>query len=301
MSSLALAIREPRGRLRRRAVDFLALTKPRVVLMVLVTASVGFYMASPVPPNLRLLVHTLLGVALAAGGTLALNQYLERDVDAKMARTRHRPLPDGRLRPEEALGFGLGMSATGMGYLAVAVNPSSALVTGLTTASYLFVYTPLKRRSVLCTVLGAVPGALPPVAGWAAARGEFASGAWVLFGILFVWQLPHALAIASVYRSAYVCAGLRFTPIVDPGGGGTARQVLLDCLALLAVGLLPTLVGMAGPLYFLGALVLGVGMLVFGLSLAVTRSVANARRLVYASLVYLPSLLFLMAIDRIPL
>ena len=301
VSSLALALRDAHGCHLRRSLDFLALTKPRVVLMVLATAMVGFYLASPSVPNFSLLAQALVGIALAAGGTLALNQYLERDVDAKMARTRHRPLPDGRVRPGEALGFGVGLAAVGLGYLAVAVNPESALVTVLITVSYLFVYTPLKRRSALCTVLGAVPGALPPVVGWVAARGEFGPGAWILFGILFLWQLPHTLAIASVYRADYACAGLQFTPIGDPDGGSTRRQVVVACVALLIMGALPSAAGIAGPLYLTGAVLLGTGFLACGLALAVSRSARDARRLAFTSLVYLPALLFLMAIDRIPL
>jgi protoheme IX farnesyltransferase len=294
-------VREARGRPLRRFLDFLALTKPRVVLMVLATALVGFYLASPGAPRLGLLVHALTGLALAAGGTLTLNQYLERDVDARMARTRRRPLPDGRVRPGEALGFGLVLAAVGLGYLAVAVNPGSALVTVCITLTYLCVYTPLKRRSALCTLLGAIPGALPPVAGWVAARGEFGLGAWILFGILFLWQLPHTLAIASVYRSDYACAGLQFTPIVDPDGGSTRRQVVVACAALLLMGVLPSAAGMAGPLYLAGAVLLGTGLLGCGLALAASRSDREARRLAFASLVYLPALLFLLAIDRIPL
>ncbi len=301
MTAFAHARRDARGRPLRRSLDFLALTKPRVVLMVLVTALVGFYLASPPIPRLALLAQALIGLALAASGTLALNQYLERDVDAMMARTRHRPLPDGRVRPGQALGFGLGLATAGLAFLAVAVNPRSALVTGLITFIYLAVYTPLKRRSMLCTLLGAIPGALPPVAGWVAARGEFGAGAWILFGILFMWQLPHTLAIASVYRSDYACAGLRFTPILDPDGRSTRRQVVGACVALLVMGLLPSAVGMAGPLYLAGAILLGVGLLAWGLALAVSRSARDARRLAFASLVYLPVLLFLMAIDRIPL
>jgi protoheme IX farnesyltransferase len=300
MTPLSLSVRAAHRRL-GRPVDFLALTKPRVVLMVLVAALAGFYAASPLVPDLARLARALTGIALAAGGTLALNQYLERDVDAALARTRGRPLPDGRVRPGDALAFGVGLAAVGLGYLAVAVNIPSALVVGLTTASYLLVYTPLKRRSAHCALIGAVPGALPPVAGWVAARGEFGAGAWILFGILFLWQLPHTLAIAMVYRSEYACAGLRVAPVADREGASARRAIVANCAALFLVGLLPALAGMAGPNYLIGASVLGGGFVACGIALAVSRSERDARRLVIASLIYLPTLLALMALDRIPL
>jgi protoheme IX farnesyltransferase len=269
--------------------------------MVLVTALAGFYVASPIAPDLVRLAHTLAGIALAAGGTLALNQYLERDVDGAMARTRRRPLPDGRLRPADALGVGVGLAGLGLTYLAVAVNLASAAVVGLATVSYLFVYTPLKRRSDLCALVGAVPGALPPVAGWVAARGEWGTGAWILFGILFLWQLPHTRAIALVYSGEYACAGLRVAPAAeDPGGTWLRRPIVAHCAALFLMGLLPALAGMAGPLYLLGAGALGAGFVACGVALAVSRSERDARRLLYASLIYLPLLLALLAIDRIP-
>jgi protoheme IX farnesyltransferase len=300
MTLRTLTLAMTRVRSQRRAADFVLLTKPRVVLMVLVTTLVGFHIGSVGASDPLRLLHALIGTGLAAAGSLALNQFLERDVDARMERTCRRPLPDNRLRPAEALYFGIALAAAGPLYLGLTTNWLSAAVVAITAVSYLLAYTPLKRRSSLCTVLGAVPGALPPVAGWAAARGEFGVGAWVLFGILFLWQLPHTLAIAWVYRRDYARADLRMLPVVDPEGASTSRQVLLNCLALLAVGLLPSLVGMTGPVYFLGALLLGIAMLACGLGLAVTRSAGNARRLVYASIVYLPALFILMAIDKVP-
>jgi protoheme IX farnesyltransferase len=284
----------------RRATDFFALTKPRMVLMILVTTCVGFYLGSSgVMDTLRLL-HTLLGTALAAGGTLALNQFLEREVDAKMARTRLRPLPEGRLHPGEALAFGTIVAVAGLLYLGLTVNTVCGLVTAFTVVSYLFVYTPLKQRTSFCSVLGAIPGALPPVTGWVAVRGDFGSGAWVLFAILFLWQLPHSLAIGWLYRADYARAGIRLLPVIEPDGCSTGRQIVSNCLALLAVGLLPTLIGLTGLVYFLGALVLGTGLLVCGIVLAVSQSAADARRLVFASLVYLPALLVLMALNKVP-
>src|SRR5215470_12175768 len=245
----------------RRVMDFVELGKPRVVLMVLITTGVGFYLGSRGMPDYLKLLPTLIGTALAAAGTLALNQYAERDLDAKMQRTRLRPLPDGRLLPNEALAFGVLTTVAGLLYLGLAINPLSALVTATTTVSYLLVYTPLKRRSPLCSLVGAVPGALPPVTGWTAARDGLGVEAWVLFAILFFWQLPHALAIAHLYRDDFAKAGIRLLPVVEPDARSTARQIVLNGLALLVVSQLPTVIGLAGPVYFVCALVLGIAFL----------------------------------------
>jgi protoheme IX farnesyltransferase len=283
----------------RRVADFLALTKPRVVLMVLVTTAVGFYLGSPAAMALVRLLHTLLGTALAAAGTIALNQYLEREGDALMERTRRRPLPAGRLDPLEALAFGVLITAGGLAYMALAVDPLGAMVNAVVAASYLFVYTPLKRRTTLCTLAGAVSGALPPVTGWVAARGEFGAGAWILFAILFLWQIPHSLAIGRMYREDYARAGIRLLPVVEPDGVSTGRQVVSYCLALMPVGLLPTLIGMAGSVYFAAALALGAVFLAAGIGLARAGSLVAARRLVFVSLAYLPAVLLLMAADKV--
>ncbi|HYB74460.1 MAG TPA: heme o synthase [Candidatus Sulfotelmatobacter sp.] len=283
----------------RRPADFLALMKPRVVLMVLVTAAVGFYLGSPGRPDLLRLLHTLLGTALAAAGTIALNQYLERDGDALMERTRLRPLPAGRLRPIEALAFGVAITAAGLAYTVLAVDARTAMVTAVTAGSYLFLYTPLKRVSTLCTFAGAISGGLPPVTGWVAARGEFGPGAWTLFAILFLWQIPHSLAIARLYREDYGRAGIHLLPVVDPDGASTGRHVLSHCLALLAVGLLPTFLGLTGPLYFMAALGMGAAFLACGIALARSCTREAARRLVLVSLVYLPALLGFMAVDKV--
>jgi protoheme IX farnesyltransferase len=285
----------------RRTLDFFELTKPRVTLMVLVTTVVGFYLGSHSVPDYLRLVQTLLGTALAAGGTLALNQFLEREADAAMERTRRRPLPEGRVQPTEALIFGVALTLLGLVILWTAVNTLSALVTAAITASYLFAYTPLKQKSSLCSVVGAVPGALPPVIGWAAARGQLDLGAWVLFAIMFLWQIPHTLAIARLYREDFARAGIRFLPVVEPDGRSTGRQILITCLALLAVSLLPTMLHVAGYLYFVAAFLLGALFLGCGVGLAVSCSASAARRLVLASLIYLPLLLAAMALDRIPL
>ncbi len=284
---------------RRRVADFVSLAKPRVVLMVLVTTAVGFYLGTSGPVDVVRLLATIAGTGLAAGGTLALNQYIERDLDARMQRTRLRPLPDGRLQPTEALAFGVVLTVAGLLYLTLAVNALSGMVTAATAVSYLFLYTPLKRRSSLCSVIGAIPGALPPVTGWAAARGDLGIEAWVLFSILFLWQLPHSLAIAWLYREDYARAGMRLLPVVEPDGRSTVRQILANCLALLAVAMLPTLLGVSGSVYFVVACVLGVGMLASGVHLAWARSPLAARRLLFVTLAYLPMLLMVMAMDKV--
>ncbi len=285
----------------RRFADFFELAKPRIVLMVLVTAFVGFYVGSEKIPDYLRLLQMLFGTALAAGGTLALNQFVERDTDAMMQRTRRRPLPDGRVQPREALWFGALITMAGLVYLALAVNLQSAWVTALITLSYLLLYTPMKRKSSLCMLVGAVPGALPPVIGWVAARGDFKVDAWVLFAIMFLWQVPHTLAIARLYREDFAKAGIQFLPVIDPEGASTNRQIISHCAALLAVSLLPTLLGLAGAVYFTVAFVLGVGFLASGISLAMESTPSGARRLLFASLIYLPVLLLVMALDRVPL
>jgi len=285
---------------RRRAADYLALAKPRVVAMVLVTTSVGFYLASHALTDGLRLLHTLIGTGLAAGGTMALNQWMERDLDARMARTRHRPLPEGRLHAGEALAFGLALLLGGVAWLAAAVNPLSAFITAAIGASYLLVYTPLKRVTPLCSVVGAIPGALPPVAGWAAAAGSLGAEPWILFAIVFLWQIPHTLAIGCIHREDYARAGIRVLPVIDGYGPRTATHALANSLALVPVALLPTLVGLAGVLYGAVALLLGLGMAWTALGLFRRRSPADARRLLVASLVYLPVLLAAMALDKLP-
>jgi protoheme IX farnesyltransferase len=282
----------------RRAWDFVELTKPRIVLMVLMTTAVGFYLGSFEAYSALRLAGTLAGTALAAAGTLALNQLLERDVDGRMERTRQRPLPQGRVQPGEALVFGAFALALGLAVMAYAANALAVSLTTIIAFVYLFVYTPLKQKSLLCGVIGAVPGALPPVVGWAAAAGRLGVEAAVLFAILFLWQVPHTLAIASLYRDDFARAGLRFLPVVEPNGGGTGRQAVSHTLALLAVSLLPTLVGLAGKAYFAVAVFLGLTFVGFAAALAWRPSSAAAKRLLVASLFYLPVLLVAMALDR---
>ncbi len=280
-----------------RTADYVELAKPRVVSMVLVATAAGFYLGEARSFDYLLALQLMIGTALAAGGTLALNQFLERDLDAKMARTRMRPLPDGRLSPAEALIFGLAATLAGLAYLWFAVNALATIVTLAIAVLYLGAYTPLKRVSAICTVVGAIPGALPPVAGWAAARGTLSAEPLVLFAIMYLWQLPHTLAIAELYRRDYACAGIRLLPIDDPRA--TGRQVVSNSLALLAVGMLPTVLGFAGLTYFLVALAAGAIMLAYGVKLAAAPAPAAARRLLVASLIYLPVVLLVMVLDKI--
>ncbi|RMF86490.1 MAG: protoheme IX farnesyltransferase [Nitrospinota bacterium] len=267
--------------------------------MVLVTAGMGFYLGASGWSDWSRLLWTLLGTALAAGGSLALNQYLERDLDACMRRTRSRPLPAGRLQPREALVFGLVTMLGGLLVLACLVNGLSALVTAVTAMSYLFLYTPLKRRTPFCSIVGAIPGALPPVTGWVAARGELSIEAGVLFAILFLWQMPHALAIAWLYREDYARAGIRVLPVANPDAVITVRQVVSNCVALFPVALFPTLIGLTGVVYFFAMFFLGVIFLGCGIDLARSCSPKAARRLVKVSFIYLPIQLALMAFDRL--
>jgi len=278
--------------------DYLELTKPRVTAMVLVTALVGFYLGSGRSIDPWLLLATLAGTALVAGGTSALNQYAERDADRRMLRTRGRPLPAGRRRPARARLFAAAISVAGLALLALAVNLLTAALAALTLLSYVFAYTPLKTRSPLCTLIGAVPGALPPLGGWVAASGSIGAGGLALFAILFFWQLPHSLAIACLYRDDYERGGFFVLPVVDREGLSTGRRILANALVLLPLSLAPTVLGMAGDAYFYGALVLGAALLAAALPLARRQPARAARRLLLASVVYLPLLLGLMALDR---
>lgn len=285
---------------RQRALDYFVLAKPRVVVMILAVTVAGYYMAATQTPDWVRLLHLLVGIALAAGGTLALNQYIEREEDALMQRTQMRPLPDGRLYPIEALCFGLIATLSGLLYVTLMVQALAGMVTAITVGSYLFCYTPLKLKTSLCSIVGALPGALPPVTGWVAASGTLDREVWILFAILFLWQLPHSLAIAWLYREDYARAGFQLLPVVDPGGQSTGRQIIVNCLALMAVGLLPTLMGMTGPVYFVAAFVLGLIFLGFSVDAARLRTTEAIRRLVLASLVYLPLTFLAMALDKLP-
>lgn len=289
-----------RPSVRQRAMDYLALSKPRVVVMILAVTVAGFYMGARQTPDWLLLLHVLIGMALSAGGTLALNQFMERREDALMERTQGRPLPEGRILPATAFMTGFVSVVVGLCYLMIAVNVLAMLVTATTAITYLFWYTPLKRKSTFCSIVGAIPGALPPVTGWVAARGSLGQEAWLLFAVMFLWQMPHALAIAMLYCEDYARAGFQLLPVLHPDGRSTGRQIVTNCLALLGVALLPTLIGMAGPIYFVAMCVIGLGFLAFGLETALTRTKESARRLVLASLVYLPLMFLVMAFDKVP-
>ncbi len=300
MSGSVLTIAAGAAQVRTRAADYLALTKPRVVAMVLVTTLVGFYLASGDTFDGALALKLLLGTALAAGGTLALNQYVERDLDALMHRTRRRPLPAGRLRPGQALAFGVAATVFGLLILAFEVNLLSASVILATTLIYLLAYTPLKRVSWVCNLVGAIPGALPPVAGWAAARGTIGAEAGLLFAIMCLWQLPHSLAIARLYGVDYARAGIRLLPDEDQRGNPTGALIVSACIALVVAGALPTLMGFAGLAYLLVAGALGLGFLFFALRLRNAPAMAAAaRHVVLASVVYLPAVLLVLALDRL--
>ena len=282
-----------------RAADFATLAKPRLNLLVLVTTAAGLYLASPDGVAMPLLLHTLLGTALVASGAAALNHVWERDTDALMRRTRTRPVASGRLRAFEGLWFGIGLSAAGLVELAMAVNLISAAMAALTLGSYVLVYTPLKRRSSLATLVGAIPGALPPVIGWVAATGTLTLPALVLFGIVFFWQMPHFLAIAWLYRDEYAAAGIPLLPVLEPDGRRTGRQALLYGAALWPVSLMPTLVGLAGGFYIVVATVLGLTLIALCARFARDRSIPTARRLFLFSITYLPLLWGALVADRL--
>lgn len=284
---------------RSRAHDFVALAKPRLNFLVVASALAGYTMAGGDTSNVALLLCTLAGTGLVAGGASALNQVIERQPDALMRRTRMRPLPDGRLQPGESLIFATATAGAGLLILALGANLLSAAVAFTTLLTYAAIYTPLKRVSSFATVVGAIPGALPPVIGWAAARDTLSQGAWILFGIVFLWQLPHFLAIAWIYREDYARAGFPMLPVIDPDGRSTARQASVYAAALLPVSLAPTLVGMTGTDYFYGAFALTLLFLGLTLQFARTRSIPDARRLFFGSIIYLPLLWIVMIVGRV--
>jgi protoheme IX farnesyltransferase len=280
---------------RTRFADFLELTKPRITLLVLITTLVGFYMGSAGGLNALLLFHTIVGTGLVAAGASALNQYVERDLDARMIRTRTRPLPDGRLLPAEALMFSTAIAMAGVTYLSVFVNGLTGLLGALTLVGYIFVYTPLKTRTVLCTLIGAFPGAMPPLMGWTGARGDIDAVALSLFAILFLWQMPHFFAISWIFTEDYARGGF----VVHGSGEATGRQIMMYCCVLIPVSLLPTVFGVTGTTYFVGALLLGFVYLGYGFAVALFRSNTHAQRLLRVSVLYLPALLVLMMADKV--
>jgi len=283
---------------RERLAAYAELTKPRITFLIVLTAAAGFALASPGRVDYAALCSAMVGIALLSSGIATLNQYMERDLDALMRRTADRPLPSGKLLPWEALLFGAGLTVLAEIYLAVLVNPLSAVL-GLTViAGYLFAYTPLKTRTTLSTMVGAFPGAVPPLIGWAAARGSISIEAWVLFAILFLWQFPHFLAIAWMYREDYARAKILMLPVVEPDGRVTAQQIVVYTLLLLPVSLLPTVLGISGKVYLYGAIILGLLFLYSSVRAALSKSRQEARRLLLASVIYLPLLFILMVINR---
>jgi protoheme IX farnesyltransferase len=278
---------------------YVALTKPDVTFLVVITTVSGFYLGSNGAMNWLALMHTLCGTLLVAGGTAALNQYVERDMDAVMRRTASRPLPSGQLQPREVLIFGFGTIVLGAGWLAMTVNALASLVALATCILYLCVYTPLKTRTTLATAVGAIPGALPPLIGWAAAHGSLSLGGWVLFAILFFWQFPHFMAIAWMYREDYARAGIRMLPVIDPKGDATFRQIVCTSTILVWVSALPSLLGMTGNSYFFGALVLGMILLQIGLWANRSRTNLRAKWLMHATVAHIPLLLLWMVVDKL--
>ena len=284
--------------MRERVAAYLELTKPRITFLIVLTSAAGFALASGARIDYPGLLRAMLGIALLSSGIATINQYMERDLDALMRRTANRPLPSGKLLPWEALAFGVSLIVLAQVYLAVLVNPLTALL-GLTViAGYLFGYTPLKTRTSLSTMVGAFPGAVPPLIGWAAARGTIGLEAWVLFAILFLWQFPHFLAIAWMYREDYSRAGILMLPVVEPDGRVTAQQIVVYTVLLLPVSLIPAVLGISGRVYLYGAIVLGLLFLYSSVRAALSKSRQEARRLLLASVIYLPLLFILMVLNR---
>jgi heme o synthase len=278
--------------------DYWTLTKPEVNFLVLISALVGFYLASRGPLDFFRLFHTLMGTLLVASGTGTLNQYIERQSDKQMRRTANRPLPAGRMGPTQALWFGIALAGLGGWELWAFANPLTSMLALSTLGAYLALYTPLKKRTPLCTLVGAVPGAMPPLIGWAAVRNSVGVEAWVLYAILFLWQFPHLLAIAWMYREDYARAGLQLLPRNDRAGRTTAAQILAYLLVLIPASLMPVFLGQAGNAYLVGAVVLGLGFFLEGMRLALHRSNSLARQVVLASIVYLPVVFALLMVDK---
>ena len=278
--------------------DYIALTKPRITWLILMSTGVGYFFGARGGWHVLTLLNTIVGTGLIASGTAALNQWYEREADAKMKRTQGRPLPSGRLSAGKALVFAILISAAGFVELFVGVNALTAWLGLFTLLSYLFIYTPLKQRSPHSTTIGAIPGAMPPLIGYAAASGTLTWDAWILFAILFFWQFPHFYAIAWMYREDYERAGIRMLPVVEPDGESTARRILLYSLVLIPISMVPKFLSMTGNLYLAGALALGLLFLYAGVRVSFDRTRQQARRVLLASVVYLPILYGLMLIDR---
>jgi protoheme IX farnesyltransferase len=285
-----------------KASDYLALTKPRVTWLIAVTTAAGYFFGALAGQwglaTVLQFMHTLLGTALVASATAVLNEWYERESDGKMRRTAGRPLPAGRIEPRRAFWFGIALAVFGSVELAWAANVVAMTIADGTLASYLFFYTPLKQRSWLCTTAAAFAGAMPPLIGYAAASGRLSPEAWALAAILFVWQFPHSLAIAWMYRDDYARAGIRFLPVIEPDGKSTAMHIVAFASTLIPVSLFPILLGMTGRIYLAGALALGGYLLYTAIRVARERTGFSARQLLLASVAYLPLLLTLLVLDR---
>ncbi|MGE0863842.1 MAG: heme o synthase [Vicinamibacterales bacterium] len=281
-----------------RTADFVTLTKPRLNFLVLLTTAAAYSLGAGPEATLAAFAHTLLGTFLVAGGASALNQVWERDTDRLMRRTRMRPIADLRLTPTAGIVFGLALTAAGAAELGYFLNPLSASVALFTAISYVLFYTPLKTRTSLSTIVGALPGALPAVIGWAAATNTISIEGWVLFGIVFMWQMPHFLAIAWMYRDEYARAGMPLLPVIQPDGRSTGRQAVIYTAALIPLSMMPTGVGLASPWYMVGALTLGAILMVMSLEFSAKRDLATARRLFFGSILYLPLLWALLVFDH---
>jgi protoheme IX farnesyltransferase len=281
-----------------KAGDFVTLTKPRLNFLVLLTTAAAYSLGAGPDAGLLDLVHTLVGTFLVAGGAAALNQVWERSTDRLMRRTAQRPMADRRMSVFEGATFGILLTALGAAELAYFVNPLSAIVALVTTASYIFLYTPLKLRTSLSTIAGAVPGALPAVIGWAAATNTLSIEAWVLFGIVFMWQMPHFLAIAWMYRDEYARAGMPLLPVIEPDGRSTGRQAVLYTAVLVPLSMMPTGVGLATVYYMVGAIALGAMLMLLSVEFSAKRDLATARRLFFGSILYLPLLWAILVFDH---
>ena len=282
----------------RSSADYVTLTKPRLNFLVLLTTIAAYSLGSKDASTLVRLIHTFVGTALVAGGASALNQAWERDTDRLMRRTRLRPIADSRLTATQGAVFGVILCALGAVELWIFVNPLTSIVAIATALSYVIFYTPLKPVTSLSTLAGAIPGALPAVIGWAAATNTLSIEAWVLFGIVFMWQMPHFLALAWMYRDEYAAAGIKLLPVLEPDGRSTGRQAVLYTAALVPMSLMPTLVGLASPWYLMGAITLGAILMLFSVEFAATRTMPAARRLFFGSILYLPILWTILVVDH---
>ena len=281
-----------------RVSAFVELTKPRILSLVLVTAAIGYFLGGKGIVSYRDLIVMLIGTALTCGGAGALNHYIERDIDVLMKRTKMRPIPSGVVTPAEAVAFGTLLVITGTVLLVWKINLITGFLALLTAFLYALVYTPLKRITWWNTFVGAIPGAIPPMGGWSAATGSVELGAWILFLILFIWQHPHFYSIAWMYKEDYERGGFKMLPVVEPDGRSTFRQIILYSVLLLPISVLPTVIGMSGPIYFWGTLLMGLWVLYVGIVLFRTHSVASARSLLRATVIYLPVLLLLIVTDK---